>query len=166
MIEERTAHIDRVWFGCRLYARREVDAVPDQIIALHHDIRDMETEPHPERFGVGLLCACKRAADLECTAHGVYGARKFGEGPVARRLENPAVEQIDLFRNEGLTASQAFRGLLLGSILRFIAKLRGGRSPNGSAIVLGVSGQELSALRSRPHRESALQTSRRGCRNV
>nr|WP_292577573.1 hypothetical protein [Mesorhizobium sp.] len=177
MIEERSAHIDRVWFGCRLYARREVDAVSDQIIALHHDIRNMETEPHPKRFGVGLLRACKRAADLECTAHGVYGARKFGEGSITRRLENPAVEQIDLFRNKGLTASQPFRGLLLGSlhhsgIADDIGYHQGGHSAlhgrssfrgrpivgiitaAGGAVVADAAVWECSALQSRPHRET------------
>ena len=62
------------------------------------------------------LRASERAPDLERAAHGVYGARKLGKCSVARCLENAAVEQMDLFRDEGLAARQAFRRLLLGSL--------------------------------------------------
>ena len=50
VIEQRTAHIDRVRFGSRLYAGCQVDAVSNQIVPLHHDICDMQAEPHPERL--------------------------------------------------------------------------------------------------------------------
>lgn len=79
MIEKGAAHVDPRSGSAAWMRAAKVDAVPDQVVSLHHDIRDVQTEPHLERLATGRLCAGQRTANLEGTAHRVHGARKFGE---------------------------------------------------------------------------------------
>ena len=73
MLEERAAHKMSNPDRRPLNPRRDVHAVANQIIPLHHHIRDMETEPHLDWIDSPVLRPGERTADLDGAAHGVHG---------------------------------------------------------------------------------------------
>ena len=89
---------DPAGFGQRLQARRDIDAVAEDVVALGDDVAKVDPHAKPDATPVRNLGIAidHSALDLGHTAHRVDDAGEFRQHPVAGGLDDAAVMPGDL----------------------------------------------------------------------
>jgi hypothetical protein len=82
----------------RFEARRDIDAVAEDVVVLDDDVAEIDPDPEPDPavlWHTGLAID-HRPLELGGTAHSVNDAREFRQHPVAGRLDDAAGMLADL----------------------------------------------------------------------
>jgi hypothetical protein len=80
-----------------LQARGDVDPVPEQVLALHHDVAEIDADAESHLTGSRQLVvpSVQGGLDLRRAAHGLDGAPELGQDRVPGRVENAASVHAD-----------------------------------------------------------------------
>ena len=93
LVVDAAGDVDAAGLGQRLQAGGDVDAVAEQVVALDHDVAEVDADPElepPVRRQLGVA-GSKLLLDLDRAAHGFDGAREFGKHAVASGADDPTV---------------------------------------------------------------------------
>src|SRR5215469_4822156 len=84
--------VDATRLGDALQARRHVDAVAQQIVALDHNVPDMDADPERYPLVLGLIgvFSSHLLLHFNSTAHSIHYTRELDQDAVAGGLHDPA----------------------------------------------------------------------------
>jgi hypothetical protein len=92
LVVDASRHADAAGLRRRLDARRDVDAIAEQIGSLHDHVAEVDADPelHALLGREMVVARAQRRLDLGRAAHRVDRARELGEHRVAGRVEHAA----------------------------------------------------------------------------
>ena len=99
----RDANCSRLRKG--LQPGRDIDRIAKQVVALNHDVADMDADPVPHlliRTSIRILFS-DGVLHRDSRLHGIYGAAEIGDEAIARRVEDPTAMRCDQAIDDALT---------------------------------------------------------------
>jgi len=103
LIADRARHRDATGFGQRLKARRDIDAVAHDVVAVDDDIAEIDANPERNAIAGGLVCVSRRHCTLNVdrAAQGGIRAAEFDQHPIAGGLDDAPAVFVDLGVEQG-----------------------------------------------------------------
>jgi hypothetical protein len=141
LVIDASGDTDPARVGQSFQARRYVHAVAEEIVALHHDIADVDpnAELHAQGLGSTGLTRGQVPLDLHGTTHGFHGAGKLGDHAIASTAEHPASVLGDQRVDDCTVRAQGAKSALL--ICAHEARVaRDIGAENGSKLAFGALG--------------------------
>ena len=92
MLMSRVRQANPSRLGDGLQASRDVDAVPEEVSALHHHVAHMHPDAEADLTALGerLIGGCECLLDLHGALNGLYDARELCQDAVSSRVGDPA----------------------------------------------------------------------------
>jgi hypothetical protein len=97
LVVDAAGDVHTTGFGQRLEPGGDIDAIAEQIVALDHDVAEIDADAEFEAPVLGQLgvAAGKLRLDLDRTSHGLDGACELGEHAIAGGTDDAAVVARD-----------------------------------------------------------------------
>jgi hypothetical protein len=114
LLMHRARDADAADFGEALEARRDVDAIAEQIAVAFDHVTDgdADAETHMAARRIGHVAGAQAFLDVDRAAHRFDGAGKLGQHRIARGVENAAAGLGDEFVGDGAIGSEPPQRLL------------------------------------------------------
>jgi hypothetical protein len=103
---------DPAGLGERFEPRRDVDAVAEQILALHNDVADMHADAKPHLFtrGSRSVVLGERLLNRDCALDRIDGTGEIGDDAVAGVAKDPPAIGRDVLVENGAAGGQPEQG--------------------------------------------------------
>ena len=99
LLVNRLREADAVWFGERLEARRDIDAIAINVLGLGDNVAEVDADPKPDALVVSYpnVPEVHAALYLDSAQHGFYDAGEFHQHAVAGVFDDAAVVLADFW---------------------------------------------------------------------